>query len=100
MRHRYIFVGGELVEVTDNYQPESRKTSWQSMPDIAPYRSMLDGKIINSRSSHREHLRDHGCVEVGNDSSLRGDYKPIASPPGLKDALLRSYHEVIEVKRR
>jgi hypothetical protein len=100
MRHRYIYVNGELVEVTADYRPESRQTSWQTMPDIKPYRSMIDGRVINSRSVHREHLREHGCVEIGNDSSLRGQPKPIQAPPGLKDAILRSYHEVVESKRR
>ena len=35
--------------------------------DITPYRSMIDGSMISSRSHHRTHLRDHGCVEVGNE---------------------------------
>ncbi len=98
-RERYIFVNGELVEAS-KYQAESQKTSWQVLPDIAPYKSMIDGSVINSRSKHREHLKAHGCEEVGNDSSLRGSPKPIPSPPGLKDAILRSYHDVIERKRR
>ena len=36
-------------------------------PDIAPYKSMITGEMITSRSQHREHLRKHNCVEVGND---------------------------------
>lgn len=91
MRHRYIQDrDGRLIEVTENYKPEPRKTSYQVMPDIQPYKSMVDGTIINSRSRHREHLRDHGCVEIGNDSSLNHEPRPLKSPPGLKDALIRS----------
>ena len=37
------------------------------MPDIAPYKSMIDGSMITSRSVHRDHLRQHGCIEVGNE---------------------------------
>lgn len=37
------------------------------MPDIAPYRSTIDGSEITSRSRHREHLRSHNCIEVGNE---------------------------------
>lgn len=37
------------------------------MPDIQPYTSMIDGSLITSRSRHREHLRAHGCIEVGNE---------------------------------
>jgi len=36
-------------------------------PDIAPYRSMITGEMITSRSRHREHLREHGCIEIGNE---------------------------------
>lgn len=35
--------------------------------DIQPYKSMITGERIRSRSHHREHLRDHGCQEVGNE---------------------------------
>ena len=89
MKRRWIYVKGDLVEVTD-YQPEQRKTGWQVMPDIQPYKSMIDGSIISSRSVHREHLKQHGCIEVGNDSSLYRKPQPLKSPPGLKEALIRS----------
>lgn len=36
-------------------------------PDIAPYQSMATGEIIQSRSHHREHLKRHGLVEIGNE---------------------------------
>lgn len=35
--------------------------------DIQPYKSMLTGEMITSRSQHRDHLKSHGCVEVGNE---------------------------------
>jgi hypothetical protein len=60
--------------------------------DINPYRSMIDGSIINSRSRHREHLRDHGCIEVGNETKYLKD-KPLESPPGLKETLIRVANE-------
>lgn len=37
------------------------------MSDIQPYRSMIDGSLITSRSQHRAHLKANGCVEVGNE---------------------------------
>lgn len=54
--------------------------------DIQPYRSMIDGSLIESRSRHREHLRQHGCIEIGNErmTSPKPD-----SPPGLKETLVR-----------
>lgn len=38
------------------------------MTDIQPYRSMIDGTMITSRSQHSQHLRDHGCIEIGNET--------------------------------
>jgi hypothetical protein len=37
------------------------------MRDIDPYRSVIDGSVIGSRRQHRDHLRAHGCIEVGNE---------------------------------
>lgn len=49
-------------------------TIHEFMPDIQPYKSMITGEMITSRSQHREHLRKHGYREVGNDSSLTKPY--------------------------
>lgn len=40
----------------------------QITTDIQPYRSMITGERIAGRSQHREHLRNHGCIEVGNEA--------------------------------
>lgn len=82
-----------MVEVGEGWQPEVRATSYQVMGDIQPYKSMIDGSVISSRSHHREHLRQHGCVEVGNDSSLYRKPQPLKSPPGLKQALIEAAHK-------
>ena len=37
------------------------------MPDIQPYRAIVDGSTISSRAQHREYLRKHGLIEVGNE---------------------------------
>lgn len=83
-------IGTELVEVGEDYKPEPRQTDWRVMPDINPYTSMIDGSTITSRSRHREHLRAHGCIEVGNDSSLYRTPQPAKPPPGLKETLIRA----------
>lgn len=88
-RQRWIYVDG-VAYAEGEYIPPSRSTSYQVLPDIQPYVSMIDGRVINSRSRHREHLRDHGCVEVGNDSSLSKRPQPIRPSPGLKDAIIDS----------
>lgn len=90
MKRRFVQIGGELVEVSPNYVPEP-KTHYV-MGDIQPYRSQIDGSMITSRSHHREHLRKHGCIEVGNDSSLEKRRGPIKSPPGLKEQIARNVY--------
>jgi len=35
--------------------------------DLEPYQSMVTGEMITSRSQHRDHLKRHHVVELGND---------------------------------
>lgn len=59
--------------------------------DIEPYTSMITGETITSRSRHREHLRQHECIEVGNEKlPVPG---PMKSPPGLKETIIRFVNE-------
>lgn len=45
--------------------------------DMQPYQSMIDGSWITSRSRHNEHLKAHGCIEVGNEvHHLKAKEKP------------------------
>ena len=60
-------------------------------PDIQPYQSMIDGSMITSRSQHRAHLRDHGCIEVGNEKQKMPG--PLTAPPGLKETIIRAANE-------
>ena len=94
MRRSFVQIKGVLVEKGKDYMPSPR-ADYHVMADIKPYRSMIDGRAINSRSTHREHLRAHGCVEVGNETKyLQARDKPL--PPGLKQTLI----EVANAKLR
>jgi len=101
MRSRYIYnPQGELIYaiergvVTCDKREQNQSDSAMVMLDIQPYRSMIDGSLITSRSVHREHLRQHGCVEIGNDSSIRNvKPKPLNSPAGLKETIIRVANE-------
>jgi hypothetical protein len=35
--------------------------------DMTPFISVVDGSVVTSRSSHREHMRKHDLIEVGNE---------------------------------
>lgn len=62
----FVFRDGKIIPKEEAYEAESGP---QIMRDISEYKSMITGEIIGSRSTHRSHLRQHGCVEVGNDTS-------------------------------
>ena len=57
----------ELVWVREELDKHT-KSGHQIMLDIQPYKSMVDGSMITSRSKHREHLRQHNCIEIGNET--------------------------------
>lgn len=74
---------------------DSRETKFHLhvIPDIQPYQSMVDGSMIRGRAHHREHLKEHHLIEVGNEvKHLKpfGTYKP----PGLKQDLIREFKRV------
>jgi len=64
MRKTYVYRNGEMVEKHTTY---TESVAPMVMNDIQPYKSMIDGTMIQSRSKHREHLRDNGCFEIGNE---------------------------------
>ena len=94
MRTRYVYSRKGKEILVEEYKPGPL-----IMPDIKPYKSMIDGTEITSRSRHREHLREHNCIEVGNDSSLSRPPQPLTSPPGLKEKIIRAV-EIEEAKLR
>jgi len=59
----YILRDGKLIEKPGN----KPRRGLEIVSDIQPYKSMIDGSRIGSRSTHRTHLRDHNCIEVGNE---------------------------------
>lgn len=63
------YEGGELVYLRDDYEPPKESELGRPMVirDIEPYQNMINGQMISSRSEHREFLRRHNVVEVGNE---------------------------------
>jgi hypothetical protein len=56
------------------------------MTDMQPYRSMIDGRMIMSRSQHRDHLKSHGCIEIGNETKYLKPKEKIDLSPESKAA--------------
>ena len=69
------------------------------MDDAKPYKSMATGEMIVGRAQHRDHLKRHSLVEIG-DAYDKGvpKPKPIQSPPGLKETLARVVYEKLQYK--
>jgi hypothetical protein len=63
------YVNGKLVYLAPEYTAPKRSDLKMPMyvRDIGEYQSPVDGAMITSRSAHREHLKKHDMIEVGND---------------------------------
>ena len=65
-------VGREAAEASwEEKQKQPKRMANMVMSDIQGYISQVDGSWIESRSKHREHLKRHGMVELGNDVPLK-----------------------------
>lgn len=54
--------------VSDGIGPDDLKQSHLRLPnDQYDYISPIDGKHIASKRAHRDHLKQHGVVELGNE---------------------------------
>lgn len=68
-KNRYIQdpITFKLIPYDEYCGPSSSKSAYIA-PDIKPYRSQITGEMITSRSHHREHLKQHNCFEIGNET--------------------------------
>lgn len=57
------------------------------MSDMAEYRSPIDNSIVHSRSMHRDHMRQHGVIEMGNEYP-KGS-RPAVEMPRVAETLRR-----------
>ncbi len=90
MRQRYIQdpVTLKLVPAEEYYGPSVQ--THMVIGDIAPYQSMATGEMIGGRRQHREHLRQHGLIEVGNEQQKR--------QPRRDDGLRQMVEDVVRSK--
>ena len=68
------------------------------MPDIEGYVSQVDGTWIKSRSMHRDHLKQHRMIELGNDYMKSN--KPIELSRKDNESRKRVIAEVADAKLR
>lgn len=95
------YENGNLTFLAPEYSPPKR--SGLGMPmiirDIGEYRSPLDGQMITSRNQHRDHMRAHDVVEVGNEPIGGMTAATNSAPPtvdrDLGQAIKRRLEEVV-----
>lgn len=61
--------------------------------DIQPYKSMVDGSMITSRSQHRSHLKQHGMIEVGNETKYLTNSPKQENRNASKEQIARLVYE-------
>lgn len=91
-RKTYIYVNGELVDKAEHLAKQAEANAPYVIGDLAPYRSMVTGEMIDGRAAHRAHLRQHGVIEVGNETQALTP-RPITPPAGRKEILARVAYE-------
>lgn len=79
---------------------ERTEAGFYVLGDIAPYKSMVDGSMIEGRRQHRDHLRRNNLLEVGNETKHLKPYGNYGSPAGLKEELIRNVNRVKDAQRR
>lgn len=63
------------------------------MPDKAGYLSPIDGKVVEGRAAHRDHLKRHNVIEVG-DAPMGTGIRDTSLPGGLKHDIRRAMSEL------
>jgi len=80
-----------------NPRPPARDWTIEKPPMIMrpfePYTSIATGKRINSREDHKNMLRDHDLIEVGNEidymerEKAKKDRQPLVKAEDIKEAI-------------
>lgn len=76
-------------------QQNIRMTAPRVMSDIGGYISQVDGSWIDSRSKHRDHLKRHNMVELGNDVPMKNNNPITADSKARKEMIARQVYEKI-----
>lgn len=106
-KDRYLTTWGYVLGTDEAESAWKEKCAFLSrrapmvMGDIDPYISQIDGSIIESRSKHRAHLKQHNCIEIGNETKeLYRHKKPLESPSGLREHLIKAVNDSQEKQKR
>lgn len=89
-RGRFIFDEEKKEFVPASEYTPSNVAAPFVLADIQPYKSMQTGEMIGGRRQHREHLRQHRLIEIGNE--VKAHLAPKAKPDtGLRRDIIEAY---------
>jgi hypothetical protein len=89
-------VGAEEAEKSwEAKQAQERRYAPMVQSDIQGYVSQIDGSWIDSKSKHRNHLKEHGCIEVGNEKMSNAAPK---QDPQLKQRIAEIAYEKLRYR--
>ena len=88
----------EAEQAWKEKQEMIRRDAPMVMSDIQPYISQVDGSVIESRSKHKAHLKQHRMIELGND--VPKQHKQADMSTQSKDARKRAIAEQVYSKLR
>ena len=93
-RGSYVFdkETGELIPKSE-YYGSSTVNAPMVLNDIQGYKSMQTGEWIGSRSTHREHLKAHRLIEIGNETKA---HLTKQAPKVDREALRRDIHQSMQ----
>jgi hypothetical protein len=83
---------GKMVDKEEYYANHEKNEAHMIMPDIAPYKSMVTGEMITSRSVHKQHLKRHGLVEVGNETKYLENKPKQMDSRALKETIAQQVY--------
>lgn len=81
----------KMIPKEEYYANHEKVEAHMIMPDIQPYKSMVTGEMIMGRSQHKQHLKQHGLIEVGNETKHL-ENKPKRQEANLKETIARQVY--------
>ena len=78
----------ETLELIPAHEYDYTPKAAYVIGDISPYQSMATGELIGGRRQHREHLKQHRLIEIGNEIQPR--QKLQVDRQGIRNALIES----------
>lgn len=92
----YVMRNGELVEKHLAAPLPGSGTVFVISDEMDATRHMADGKMYTSKAKFRQATRDHGCVEVGNETStlLKPRQRVELDRGARREAIRRTIYEL------